>query len=135
MKRSLENLRCRSQTYKTHEQCRRSFYRWICKRELYGNLFIIHHGKWTFHQRYIEKYNFGGVGFRRGYPSFEASRSEARNQWNREFDVHRERFEAEWRLRYDQEQKRLAEIRDSQRRVNLVGDRNTRRFFRMLSVG
>lgn len=104
----------RYQTYRHPGDARRSFYRFVCKHELYGNL--IKAGEFKGRPYYIrdrEKYNYGGIGFRRGYPSFEAPRSEARNQWEREFEVHRQRMDDEWRKEFWDRihgRERLAEV-------------------------
>lgn len=70
--------------YKSHAHARRSFYKWVCKHELFGNLKIIHDEYGMFMYRDYPKYTFGG-NYPRGYPTFTAGRSEARKQWENEF--------------------------------------------------
>lgn len=131
---TLLDLHCRDQTYKSYERARRSFYRYVCKHEFFGKLFIIHQGQWTWHERDHAKYDFGGSGFRNGYPKFGASRSEVRNRWEREFKDHKERVELEESLRWQREREREDALRDSRQRVALASSKRNRRFFQMLSV-
>lgn len=81
----------REQTLRNdHERARRSFFKWVCKEELYGKLEIIHDGPWTHHERGFPKYRLGQ--FTCGYPTFRSWRSEAYKQWDGEFQKHRDRW-------------------------------------------
>lgn len=103
MTHPIEHLYCREQTYRNPEAAYRSFYKWVCKNELFGRLEIA--GYWKerpFYERRTAKYTFGH-DFRRGYPNFNASRSEARRQWGNIFLAHKRRILSD--QREDEERK------------------------------
>jgi hypothetical protein len=125
----LDDLRYREQTYKCEEAARRAFYKWICKQELYGNLIKVDEFRGRpYYIRDREKYNFGGIGFRNGYPSWRATRSEAKMQWQREFDAHRDELDRKI------QQRRQADL-GALDRLELLRNDRTIHFFKLLSVG
>ncbi len=132
---------CREGTYgrdpKTRfQRAKRSFLKFVCKHELYGTLgpIIRQHAyfpeiTWIEWERGPEKYNYGGYGFSRGYPNFDASRSNARDVWERKFKPHMESAVTE-RAR---ESVRTAEQRAAALdRLAMAEHKTTRRFFKML---
>jgi hypothetical protein len=120
----------RQQTYRKPGDARRSFYKWVCKHQLHGKLHIVHHGKWTFHERDDSGYHYG-YAWARGYPSYSATRSQARDQWEREAEVH---FERLWGIQ-EQDLLRALEL-DRQKwhakdRVTLVERMRHSKFFQL----
>ena len=128
-------VRCREATYgrdprTRHRRARRSFLKWVCKHELYGNLqpvVVRHHYRpeiqWIEYHRGPEKYNYGSA-YRRGYPDFDASRSTPRDLWEREIEKHIERAKLQ---RFEAGERRLRALQ-----CRFDPDKRTRRFFKML---
>lgn len=108
-----------------HEKARRSFLKWVCKRELYGKLQIVHVGRWVVHERGIPKFHFTSP-FRSGYPQFRNYRSEAYKQWDMEFQKHRDIWEA--KIQEERRLEREEYRRDFEAKVAAYDGRVRQRF-------
>lgn len=118
---------CRDQTYRNPEDARRSFYKWCCKEELYGNLVKV--GEFNgrpYYDRRPAKRSYG-TGFSRGYPSWEATRSEARKQWENQFNRWREGV-------FEERVRQRMERRRAEDRVRTSETLKSSQFFRLMGA-
>lgn len=114
-----------------HPRAKRAFLKWVCKHELYGNLYPhrrVHmynpEFSWIEWHRGPAKYTYGR-DFSRGYPDFEASRSLARDYWEKEFNKHlKAADEARWEARGNRER--------SLDRILATEHKPTRNFFKFM---
>lgn len=82
---------------KNREKARRSFFKYVCKHELYYPLFFRRFKDgWYEHFRsespHIKSYYYGTMPPAHGYPVFRSWRSQAYDGWQGEFEKHRERW-------------------------------------------
>lgn len=128
-------IHCREATYggdpyKRHQRAKRAFYKWVCKKELFGNLrpYLDHH-LYTGRPRIVyrrepAKYTYGR-DFTHGYPSYDASRSTARDIWERKINPHIEASRAA-------RAQKLIDRENAYYRLAAVQDNKTRRFFKIM---